>query len=93
MGLASSFAVAALASWIYRSLANALITAAAPTGGGTRIGAGAGRLPVLRHEGLGFSEPMLCGLGSGLSFIYWDGRTMDFPSLEAGSSRSSSPGA
>ncbi|MGW4894082.1 BtrH N-terminal domain-containing protein [Kitasatospora sp. NPDC004240] len=36
---------------------------------------------LLRHEGLDLSEPMLFGLGSGLSFIYWDGRNLDFPFL------------
>ncbi|CAM5362236.1 hypothetical protein SALBM135S_08436 [Streptomyces alboniger] len=34
---------------------------------------------LLRHEGLDLSEPMLFGLGSGLSFIYWDSRSMGFP--------------
>ncbi|TDC66378.1 BtrH N-terminal domain-containing protein [Streptomyces hainanensis] len=36
---------------------------------------------LLRHEGLDLSEPMLFGLGSGLSFIYWDSRNLDFPFL------------
>ncbi|GGS94862.1 lantibiotic ABC transporter [Planobispora rosea] len=36
---------------------------------------------LLRHEGLDLSEPMLFGLGSGLSFIYWDGKGMPFPFL------------
>ncbi|GGK49331.1 lantibiotic ABC transporter [Planomonospora parontospora subsp. parontospora] len=36
---------------------------------------------LLRHEGLDLSEPMLFGLGSGLSFVYWDGRGMAFPFL------------
>ncbi|MFB4314993.1 BtrH N-terminal domain-containing protein [Actinomadura sp. 21ATH] len=36
---------------------------------------------LLRHEGLDLSEPMLFGLGSGLSFVYWDARNMDFPFL------------
>ncbi|WP_106400754.1 BtrH N-terminal domain-containing protein [Actinocorallia populi] len=36
---------------------------------------------LLRHEGLDLSEPMLFGLGSGLSFIYWDAKNMDFPFL------------
>ncbi|MEL5955243.1 BtrH N-terminal domain-containing protein [Streptomyces sp. CLV115] len=36
---------------------------------------------LLRHQGLDLSEPMLFGLGSGLSFIYWDRRNMDFPFL------------
>ncbi|GLW67739.1 lantibiotic ABC transporter [Kitasatospora phosalacinea] len=36
---------------------------------------------LLRHQGLDLSEPMLFGLGSGLSFVYWDGRNLDFPFL------------
>ncbi|WP_381794985.1 BtrH N-terminal domain-containing protein [Streptomyces niveus] len=36
---------------------------------------------LLRHEGIDFSEPMLFGLGSGLSFIYWDSKAMGFPFL------------
>ncbi|MET8545493.1 BtrH N-terminal domain-containing protein [Kitasatospora sp. NPDC004799] len=36
---------------------------------------------LLRHQGLDLSEPMLFGLGSGLSFVYWDGRNMPFPFL------------
>ncbi|RNF78170.1 BtrH N-terminal domain-containing protein [Streptomyces botrytidirepellens] len=36
---------------------------------------------LLRHEGLEASEPMLFGLGSGLSFIYWDSKAMGFPFL------------
>jgi hypothetical protein len=36
---------------------------------------------LLRHEGIDLSEPMLFGLGSGLSFIYWDGKNLDFPFL------------
>ncbi|NUS06689.1 MAG: BtrH N-terminal domain-containing protein [Nonomuraea sp.] len=36
---------------------------------------------LLRHEGLDLSEPMLFGLGSGLSFVYWDGKGMPFPFL------------
>lgn len=36
---------------------------------------------LLRHQGIDLSEPMLFGLGSGLSFIYWDGKNMDFPFL------------
>jgi hypothetical protein len=36
---------------------------------------------LLRHQGLDLSEPMLFGLGSGLSFLYWDGKTMGFPFL------------
>ncbi|RKN40045.1 BtrH N-terminal domain-containing protein [Streptomyces hoynatensis] len=36
---------------------------------------------LLRHEGLDLSEPLLFGLGSGLSFVYWDARNMGFPFL------------
>ncbi|CAL9669822.1 hypothetical protein SUDANB176_07412 [Streptomyces sp. enrichment culture] len=36
---------------------------------------------LLRHQRLDLSEPMLFGLGSGLSFIYWDGKNMGFPFL------------
>jgi hypothetical protein len=36
---------------------------------------------LLRHEGLDLSEPMLFGLGSGLSFIYWDAKGMALPFL------------
>ncbi|MDP9615845.1 BtrH N-terminal domain-containing protein [Streptomyces demainii] len=36
---------------------------------------------LLRHEGLDLSEPMLFGLGSGLSFVYWDSKAMGFPFL------------
>ncbi|WP_405959526.1 BtrH N-terminal domain-containing protein [Streptomyces sp. NBC_00024] len=36
---------------------------------------------LLRHQGLDLSEPMLFGLGSGLSFIYWDSKNMAFPFL------------
>lgn len=36
---------------------------------------------LLRCEGLNLSEPMLFGLGSGLSFVYWDSKAMDFPFL------------
>ncbi|MFE2595009.1 BtrH N-terminal domain-containing protein [Streptomyces sp. NPDC059396] len=34
---------------------------------------------LLRHQGLDLSEPMLFGLGSGLSFVYWDSKNMGFP--------------
>ncbi|MFI6509432.1 BtrH N-terminal domain-containing protein [Streptosporangium sp. NPDC050855] len=34
---------------------------------------------LLRHEGLDLSEPMLFGLGSGLSFVYWDRKDMPLP--------------
>jgi hypothetical protein len=36
---------------------------------------------LLRHEGVVLSEPMLFGLGAGLSFVYWDGKGLDFPFL------------
>ncbi|MFJ2740687.1 BtrH N-terminal domain-containing protein [Streptomyces sp. NPDC087440] len=36
---------------------------------------------LLRHEGIDLSEPMLFGLGSGLSFVYWDSKNMGFPFL------------
>ncbi|MEV0125862.1 BtrH N-terminal domain-containing protein [Streptomyces sp. NPDC050703] len=36
---------------------------------------------LLRHQGLDLSEPMLFGLGSGLSFIYWDSKNMACPFL------------
>ncbi|WP_067840610.1 BtrH N-terminal domain-containing protein [Nocardia lijiangensis] len=36
---------------------------------------------LLRQQGLDLSEPMLFGLGSGLSFVYWDSKTMGFPFL------------
>lgn len=34
---------------------------------------------LLRHSGLELSEPMLFGIGEGLSFIYWDSKQMEFP--------------
>ncbi|WP_225731688.1 MULTISPECIES: BtrH N-terminal domain-containing protein [unclassified Nocardia] len=36
---------------------------------------------LLRHQGIELSEPMLFGLGSGLSFVYWDSKAMGFPFL------------
>ncbi|WP_406419228.1 BtrH N-terminal domain-containing protein [Streptomyces sp. NBC_01614] len=36
---------------------------------------------LLRTQGLDLSEPMLFGLGSGLSFVYWDSKRMAFPFL------------
>ena len=36
---------------------------------------------LLRQLGIELSEPMLFGLGEGLSFIYWNMKTMDFPFL------------
>ncbi|HYF61181.1 MAG TPA: BtrH N-terminal domain-containing protein, partial [Herpetosiphonaceae bacterium] len=34
---------------------------------------------LLRHLGVHLSEPLLFGLGEGLSFIYWDQRGMELP--------------
>lgn len=36
---------------------------------------------LLRNCGLELSEPMLFGIGEGLSFIYWDSKQMEFPFL------------
>lgn len=36
---------------------------------------------LLRHQGIDLSEPMLFGLGAGLSFVYWDSKNMGFPFL------------
>jgi hypothetical protein len=36
---------------------------------------------LLRHLDIELSEPMLFGLGSGLSFIYWDSKSIGFPFL------------
>ncbi|QQT60924.1 BtrH N-terminal domain-containing protein [Sphingobacterium multivorum] len=36
---------------------------------------------LMKHIGIELSEPMLFGLGEGLSFIYWKMKTMDFPFL------------
>lgn len=36
---------------------------------------------LLRHAGLDLSEPMLFGLGGGLSFIYWDSKQQELPFL------------
>ncbi|GII81422.1 lantibiotic ABC transporter [Sphaerisporangium rufum] len=36
---------------------------------------------LLRRQGLDLSEPMLFGLGRGLSFVYWDAKGMDVPFL------------
>jgi len=51
-----------------------------PTGGGlhcetTALGV------LLAHDGLHLSEPMLFGLGGGLSFIYWDSKQQELPFL------------
>lgn len=34
---------------------------------------------LLKQLGFSFSEPMMFGLGEGLSFLYWDMKVMDFP--------------
>lgn len=34
---------------------------------------------LLRHQGITLSEPMLFGLGCGLSFIYWDSKQQTLP--------------
>lgn len=34
---------------------------------------------LLKHIGMDLSEPMLFGLGEGLSFIFWNMKSMDFP--------------
>lgn len=36
---------------------------------------------LLQNCGLTLSEPMLFGIGEGLSFIYWDSKQMEFPFL------------
>lgn len=36
---------------------------------------------LLKHIGINISEPMLFGIGQGLSYIYWNMKTMDFPFL------------
>lgn len=36
---------------------------------------------LLGHAGVRLSEPMLFGLGEGLSFIYWDSKNQDVPFL------------
>ena len=36
---------------------------------------------LLSHAGIDLSEPMLFGLGSGLSFIYWDSKQQGLPFL------------
>ncbi|MEU8222402.1 BtrH N-terminal domain-containing protein [Kribbella sp. NPDC048915] len=36
---------------------------------------------LLRHQGIELSEAMIFGLGSGLSFVYWDSKSFDFPFL------------
>ena len=59
---------------------NTTIIEGVPTVGGlhcetTALGA------LLTHAGLSLSEPMLFGLGAGLSFIYWDSKRQDLPFL------------
>ncbi|TGK54353.1 DUF4872 domain-containing protein [Leptospira kanakyensis] len=34
---------------------------------------------LLKHIGIELSEPMLFGIGEGLSFIFWNMKSMDFP--------------
>ncbi|PJZ83276.1 BtrH N-terminal domain-containing protein [Leptospira harrisiae] len=34
---------------------------------------------LLKHIGIKLSEPMLFGIGEGLSFIFWNMKSMDFP--------------
>jgi hypothetical protein len=34
---------------------------------------------LLRHIGIDLSEPMLFGIGEGLSFIFWNSKSMDYP--------------
>jgi hypothetical protein len=36
---------------------------------------------LLRHRGIELSEAMIFGLGSGLSFVYWDSKSFDLPFL------------
>ena len=36
---------------------------------------------LLKNNGIVLSEPMLFGIGEGLSFIYWDSKQMGFPFL------------
>ncbi len=36
---------------------------------------------LLQHFGLKLSEPMLFGIGEGLSYLYWDSKQMGFPFL------------
>lgn len=58
----------------------ATMVAGVPAGGGlhcetTALGV------LLAHRGLDLSEPMLFGLGGGLSFIYWDSKQQELPFL------------
>jgi hypothetical protein len=34
---------------------------------------------ILKHIGIELSEPMLFGIGEGLSFIFWNSKSMDYP--------------
>lgn len=36
---------------------------------------------LVKHAGLELSEPMLFGLGAGLSFVYWDSKQLEMPFL------------
>lgn len=36
---------------------------------------------LIKHSGITLSEPMLFGIGEGLSFIYWDSKQMGYPFL------------
>ncbi|MFS2280298.1 BtrH N-terminal domain-containing protein [Microbacterium sp. OR21] len=58
----------------------AMILAGVNTSGGVHCETTALRV-LLTHGGLQLSEPMLFGLGSGLSFIYWDSRQQNLPFL------------
>lgn len=51
-----------------------------PTAGGTHCETTALGV-LLHHVGVALSEPMLFGIGSGLSFIYWDSKQQEFPFL------------
>jgi len=57
-----------------------MILAGVNTSGGVHCETTALRV-LLTHGGLQLSEPMLFGLGSGLSFIYWDSRQQNLPFL------------
>ncbi|MHA3024023.1 BtrH N-terminal domain-containing protein [Mycobacterium sp. BMJ-28] len=56
-----------------------IIHGVSPTGGShcetTALGV------LAKHAGLELSEPMLFGLGAGLSFIYWDSKQQELPFL------------
>lgn len=61
-------------------ISGATIVAGVNTSGGVHCETTALRV-LLTHGGLQLSEPMLFGLGSGLSFIYWDSRQQNLPFL------------